>query len=492
MINPSQLELIPTPSNIRSPLGYKGLHAFHKYWGKKPLEPLVFLIDKLSQPNGLIVDPFMGSCVTGVAALRHRRRFIGIDLNPIAVQLATVLLSPPSVSEIKEALNNIEQKAKKAISESYYSPSDDSTITHYLWDRSTLRQIWVASRSRTGRRQYKPTTEDVELSEQFDNYEPRRIRQPHFFNNSRINTKRHLTLRDIFTGRALRNVEILLDAISDLPMNQQLPLKLSLTASIGQMSKMVFAITGRGKTSGVTSEKVEVGSWVIGYWRPSLHFEVNVWNCFENRTKKLISALNQARDNFTYSKKGSILDVLNSDATYALNNGDVFDALEELPNNSVDLILTDPPHSDRIPYLELSELWNSILGLEADFSREIVVSNAKERCKTISDYNEQMKKFAELAASKIKSTGTIVILFNARDISSWEFISEFESITKKAGIHYLGNFPVSYSAGSVVQDNRKGGLKSDFALVFSASCEKHRHDLKNLLGWSSNMPSILT
>ena len=48
---------------------------------------------------------------------------------------------------------------------------------------------------------------------------------------------------------------------------------------------MVFAVTGRGKTKGKSADKVEVGSWVIGYWRPPLHFEVNVWNCFENREK---------------------------------------------------------------------------------------------------------------------------------------------------------------------------------------------------------------
>ena len=42
------------------------------------------------------------------------------------------------------------------------------------------------------------------------------------------------------------------------------------------MTRMVFAVTGRGKTKGEAAEKVEVGSWVIGYWRPRLHFEVNV------------------------------------------------------------------------------------------------------------------------------------------------------------------------------------------------------------------------
>ena len=60
-------------------------------------------------------------------------------------------------------------------------------------------------------------------------------------------------------------------------------MEVTLTASVGQMSNMVFAITSRGKTTGATAGRTEVGSWVIGYWRPTVHFEINVWNCFESK-----------------------------------------------------------------------------------------------------------------------------------------------------------------------------------------------------------------
>jgi hypothetical protein len=481
-----QLELIPSLDRVQSPRGYKGLHAFHKYWGKKPLEPLAFLIETLTDVNGLVIDPFMGSCATGVAALGLGRRFVGIDLNPVAVQLASVLLSPPSALVIKETIDKVEKRIRTAICETYMSPQACSPITHYLWDKSTLMQLWVAGRSRNGRVEYAPMREDIELAKRFSDYKPQRIRQPKFFNNSRINTKSDLTLHDIFTGRALRNIELLLDTISQLPEGQQLPMKMSLTASIGQMSKMVFAITGRGKTSGITSEKIEVGSWVIGYWRPALHFEVNVWNCFTSRTKKFVTALNQV-DGHSHYQQGSISDVINSSAFYSLNIGDVLEVLESIPDNSADLILADPPHSDRIPYLELSELWNSLLSLEADFSQEIVVSDAKGRGKSLDDYNARMGRFVELAAKKVKRKGAVVILFNARDASSWDFLNNFEAFTNKAGVRYVGNFPITYSAGSVIQDNRKGGLKNDFALVFSVNAQ-HSRTLQALPNWSPNMP----
>ena len=45
-----ELELTKTnPETIVLPKGYKGLAAFHKYWGKKPIECLAFLIENLTE-----------------------------------------------------------------------------------------------------------------------------------------------------------------------------------------------------------------------------------------------------------------------------------------------------------------------------------------------------------------------------------------------------------------------------------------------------------
>ncbi len=41
-----------------------------------------------TNPGDLILDPFMGSGTTGVAALKHGRRFVGIDMESQFVELA--------------------------------------------------------------------------------------------------------------------------------------------------------------------------------------------------------------------------------------------------------------------------------------------------------------------------------------------------------------------------------------------------------------------
>jgi adenine-specific DNA methylase len=276
-------------------------------------------------------------------------------------------------------------------------------------------------------------------------------------------------------------------------------LKLCLTAASGQTTKMVFAVTGRGKTTGQRSEKVEVGSWVIGYWRPKLHFEVNVWNCFEKRTRELLKAVNES-DGLTKAViSDDVSSVISGAADAFLACGDCRSLLSLLPEDSVQLVVTDPPHSDRIPYLELSEFWNSILGASVDFEREIVISNAKERNKTPDAYRAAMLEFLGRVQRVLSPSGILVVLFNSREEREWDAFRAAcgrRQTGDRGLLQYLGHFPCRYSAGSVVQDNRKGSLKHDLALVFVRSdlgLSNHAglSRLRRIAGWSCELPCKL-
>ena len=263
-----------TVDQVASPAAYDGVLAFHKYWGKKPVEPLAFLIERLTQPGDLVIDPFSGSGVTGFAAVGLKRRYLGIDVNPVACRLSSVVLNPPELKEFKRAFEKVSSIAKYEINQTYITRSGDHA-THYLWDSDQMKEIWVvAGRNRST---IEPAESDSHLFQRYECYRPN-FRSPNFFKNSRINADPGMTWNDLFTGRALRNIELLLTAIRNSGSEAKNALELCVTAALGQMSKMVFAITSRGKATGTRSNKVEVGSWVIGFWRPPLHFEINVWN----------------------------------------------------------------------------------------------------------------------------------------------------------------------------------------------------------------------
>ena len=476
-----------TAATLADPAAYRGLYAFHKYWGKKPAEPIRYLIQQLCPEGGLVVDPFLGSGISAVEAIQLKRRFVGMDINPAAVRLARLLVSPPLVNDVEVALKRVSALVKGTILESY-TTAQKRPATHFVWRNSVMEMVWQMNGESRNRLELPPDEHDIALAESFSSYQPQRLRAPRFFTNSRINSFPSMTFKDLFTGRALRNIELLLAAIDDLPPAIQEPFRLSLTAAVGQMSKMVFAITGRGKTTGESGERMEVGSWVIGYWRPEQHFEVNVWSCFERRVQKLMKAVRESESARFAAKPGSLSEVCSGDADHAILNGDCLGLMPELPDTSVDLVITDPPHGDRIPYLELSELWNVILAEEPPFESEIVVSNAKERSKKSPGYNQAMSNFLEITSRKLRENGCLVLFFNARTEASWKFLNSFSASANTAGMVYCGCFPLVYSAASVVQDNRDGALRTDFGLVFSRSAVVGR-TLADIPGWMFNLPT---
>jgi len=479
---------------LTKPAGYKGLYGFHKYWGKKPAETVSFLVEQLSEPGEVVLDPFLGSGAIVREALMRERRVIASDLNPVAIELASLVADPPSATEMQRALKDIESKMRPEIDRSYPLP-DGTTATHYLWQGNELRQVWTKGSNGKLRVELVPSVADMAVVEKFRDYQPKALRPLHLFRNSRINSVWNMQWRDLFTGRALRNLELLRDAILEVSTARvRHALLMVLTASSGQMSKMVFAIEKRGKASGdIRNGRVEVGSWVIGLWRPELHFEINVWNCFDNKAQALVRGLQRERK-YGYSPRmsGRPLDVVEGRAEVSLVNTDATDLLATLPEGSVDLLVTDPPHGDRIPYLELSEIWNAILGRTPLFEQEIVVSNATERGKTSELYAERMKRVFQMAGQALSPDGRLAIMFNSRSEEEWGGLI---SATEAGHFHFCGCFPMTYSAGSVVQDNRSGALKHDYVLVFvpsrcSNQSEAVRGRLGNLPNWTDQMPKV--
>lgn len=83
------LELGYNPKDIWS---ISRLHRIHServnHPTQKPLELIERMVLASSPPDGLVLDPFVGSGTTAVAAARHGRDFIGFDLNPDYIGLA--------------------------------------------------------------------------------------------------------------------------------------------------------------------------------------------------------------------------------------------------------------------------------------------------------------------------------------------------------------------------------------------------------------------
>lgn len=59
----------------------------------KPISLMSWLVRLVTPPNGLVLDPFMGSASTGLAALDEGFRFIGIEQDEHNHELCVARLS---------------------------------------------------------------------------------------------------------------------------------------------------------------------------------------------------------------------------------------------------------------------------------------------------------------------------------------------------------------------------------------------------------------
>lgn len=442
----------------------------------------------MTVPQDIVLDPFLGSGLIAKECVSYDCRFIGFDVNPISIELTKLYLSPPDYADLGKAIYGIEKAVKSRIN-SMYQLSDGNIASHLLWDDDQITRVWT-KRGRK-REELNPTRLELENFQSVEEYQPKKVRELRLFDNTRINSQKTFTINQLFTPRALRAIDIIKEEIEKYSGSLKRALNLILSASVGQMSNMVFAVSNRGKTKGIETDKIEVGSWVVGYWCPAQHFEINAWNCYATKANKLLKAVEEDRYSKTRTIPVSLDEFHNKEEAVCVQQGDAEQLLKNIPTESIKVILTDPPHGDRIPYLELSEMWNSIIGLNSNYEEELVVSNAKERGKDIPTYNRKLTAIFHQCARVLKKNGFLAILFNARTDCHWQCLSNLETTTE---LVYLGCYPSVYSAGSVLQDNRKGGLKTDFVLLYGKQInEKNRAKtiaaFSNVKGWTTRYPN---
>ena len=79
-----------------------GIHSFHRYYGKLiPAIPRA-AIHEFTNEGDLVFDPFVGSGTTAVESLYAERNFLGIEINPLSVSIATIKSSNYDVEILKE------------------------------------------------------------------------------------------------------------------------------------------------------------------------------------------------------------------------------------------------------------------------------------------------------------------------------------------------------------------------------------------------------
>jgi len=458
------------------PETYTGLYGMHKYWSKKPHNLVARYIEKYSKRGETVLDPFCGSGVAAIESVRLNRRAIGIDVNPIAVLCTQMGLEHVDMKALKRSFDLLRREVERETNKLYHTEcpqcgNPNAIATHTIWDNEQPKELWVSCEACKSDKIVKVPTEQDKISSLSPTRAPAWHPTIELIANNRINAKAGTRIGDLFTLRALSGLSFLLEKIRRIEdQNIRQVMEFCFSAMLPQASNMVFVIRRRGKFNGKhENERAEVGSWVIGYWLPEEHFEIHVWRCFENRFRRILKGKQEV--NLTIPSAAiecsSFEDLSRNPHGYWINKGTATSLA--IPSDSIDYIFTDPPHGNRIPYLELSLIWNAWLGLEFEWENEIVVSEAKSRGKDAKDYQTRLEMAFREMWRVLKADKYASIAFNSLDDATW--LSLLNALLA-AGFEIMEISPLEYSARSVIQDTRKNALKTDFVITCQKRTEK--------------------
>jgi DNA modification methylase len=95
------------------------IYGLHTYDSKKPPDALKRYIEHFTKPGDLVLDPFVGSGMTAVAALSSGRKCIAIDASPLATHITATSCTPLDVQRLDEIAGSVLAKTRQAVGHVY-------------------------------------------------------------------------------------------------------------------------------------------------------------------------------------------------------------------------------------------------------------------------------------------------------------------------------------------------------------------------------------
>lgn len=436
------------------------LYLAHSYHTKVPPEAITPFIEHFTKPNDVVLDPFCGSGMTGVAATLARRRAILNDLSPAAVHLAWNHTRPCDPSSLRDAFHRMEARVEGRLSALYKTKDangKEARIQWTLWstkhacpeckrkfllweamDRETGRlgktiqcprcnetlsrskldnlgsePAWIAGESGNGKRfEKEPSQTDIRHAMGF-----RRGQISTWFPDGRVDSDREMfircalqlqgieTIADFYTPRNLEALSLIWEAITaeqDDRLRRALAFAFTNTAWHGTRMRRFNARGGQRPLTGTL-------------YIPQLSSEANVLEVMRHKIEQL------GRYYQSYDAKTDVLPaVLLGSATH----------LSGVESESVDYVFTDPPFGSNIFYADCNLIWESWLGRLTNDAQEAVVNRSRPIARggrSLSTYGDLMGAAMNEIARVLKPGGWATVVFHNTDAEVWKAIRDAAS-----------------------------------------------------------------
>jgi DNA modification methylase len=352
------------------PLAHTPMYNWHKFWSRKTWNVVGEFIKTYSKEGEIVFDPFGGSGVVAMEALKNRRKVIICDLLPVATEIARLTIKPVSETELYNAFKRVEGKVKKKILDLYKTRCRkcraEFPFTCSVWENHRMVEVRYQECPQCGDRREKetsPTSEDLKLigdltSKKIKEWYPK---NPFYYPDGTpfMKKEKYESLDELFTKRNLQALAWLMEAIEE-EANKELRdfLKIAFTSMVHLCSTMVPAI---GPTPGSHQTSFSSTWTQHSYWYAGRFMEQNVWKLFESSIgghQGLIKAKTESNKYFQNVRFANhYKEVFDKKADVYIHTGSSLELMEEIPKSTIDYIFTDPPYDSSIQYGELAYIW---------------------------------------------------------------------------------------------------------------------------------------
>lgn len=380
------------------PEPHTAMYVWHKYWSRKTWNVVGEFIKNYTRENDVVFDPFCGSGVTAIEAVRHGRRVIACDLNPIAGMITELTLRPVKLPALRLAFDRVSDAVRKKIEELYeihcVKCGAVLVVPCFVREGDTVVEVRYPSCATCGHRCETGCSPREEDLEKLAALEKKRIKEwyPHhqlFYPDGEPfkEKQQYDSIDQLFTRRNLQATAWLYQTIQ-AEKNPQLRKFLmgAFTSMIHLCTRMCPALApGEGNHQTAFSSTWSQHS----YWSAKRYLEQNVWEKFESAVighQGLLKAKAESEELLPKKLRITTTDwkaVLNGDADVAILTGDSLELMDAMPEACVDYMFTDPPYDASIQYGELSYLWNAWLGVNGCYGENLVahevVRNERQR-----------------------------------------------------------------------------------------------------------------
>lgn len=450
--------LTPTKSNP--------MYNSHMYWSQKAFNICDSLIDALSNKGDIVFDPFLGSGVTTLEAIKSdlSRCAIGCDINDMPLFISRLLLSINATPNIENILEGFIQELNSL--RHYYETlcpicNNVGTISKVIFDKPERTDSNIIIK--TINYSCNCTKKGVKVPDKNDyakisaTHVLKNIRNTELLYNSKIAVTENDDLKNIFTGRNISVLDKILSIINKYEPDYQNILRYILM-SILHLCKI--------------TDKHSNSQWPL--WIPKTDcVEKNIIDIYTKKIRKFYDVIPFMKENYANSQIVESYNMLSPGKYLLMQKGSQLITEQDIPNNGVDLIITDPPYLEQVLYSEYMQLYKPFLNLDYNLNDEIIVTTAPSRNKGREDYFNLLNQVFNMCSHKLKLNHYLCLYFHDSNLNVW---NELISILEKNCFRFITQIHVDKSVTLKNIISPKKSLNGDSILIFSRSDAPIKHN----------------